>query len=94
MPNTILTEENLKEYLTENTGKINFENFYWLSNNFIAKLGKMCPNLQQLSLRRMPQITNKIWAEMFEYFRELKVVDFCDCDGMVSTALNLMLRKN
>jgi len=54
LPNTILTEENLKEYLTENTGKINFENFYWLSNNFIAKLGKMCPNLQQLSLRRMP----------------------------------------
>jgi len=57
-PQTVLTEENLKEYLTETTGKVNLENHYWISNSFISKLGRMSPNLQELSLRRMPQITN------------------------------------
>jgi len=42
---TVLTEENLKQYLNEQTGKVNLENHYWISNNFISKLGRMAPNL-------------------------------------------------
>lgn len=53
-PRTVLTEENLKDYLNDQTGKVNLENHYWISNSFISKLGRMTPNLQQLSLRRMP----------------------------------------
>jgi hypothetical protein len=54
----VLTEENLKEYISGETAKINLENHYWISNSFISKLGRMAPNLLELSLRRMPQITN------------------------------------
>lgn len=53
----------------------------------------MAPNLQELSLRRMPQITNQVFAEVFEYLTHLRIIDFCDCDGLHSTALQLMLRK-
>ena len=45
LPHTILTEENLKEYLNDLTGNVNFENHYWISNSFISKLGRMTPNL-------------------------------------------------
>ena len=93
-PRTILTEENLKEYLDDETMKINLENHYWISNSFIAKLGRMAPSLQELSLRRMPQITNKIFAEVFENLETLTTVDFCDCEGLFSSAFQLLLRKN
>jgi hypothetical protein len=65
-PATVLNEENLKEYLTPETVKLNLENHYWISNSFISKLSKMAPNLRQLSLRRMPQITNQFFAEAFK----------------------------
>ena len=86
-PNTVLTEENLKEYLTNETVKVNLENHYWISNSFISKLGRMSPNLQELSLRRMPQITNQVFAEVFDHLTSLRTVDFCDCDGLHSSAL-------
>lgn len=50
---TILTEENLKKYLSEETIKLNIEHHYWLKDSFLSKIGKMAPNLQQLSLRRL-----------------------------------------
>ena len=62
---TILTEENLKKYLTEETTTLNLEHHYWISNSVISKLSLLVPNLQELSLRRMPQITNMIFANLF-----------------------------
>lgn len=94
LPPTVLTEETLKEYLNAGTGKVNFENYYWISNAFLSKLGRLTPNLQALSLRRMPQITNKVFADMFEFFGHLRTVDLCDCEGLQQTALQLMLRRN
>jgi hypothetical protein len=82
LPPTVLTEETLKEYLNAGTGKVNFENYYWISNSFLSKLGRLTPNLQALSLRRMPQITNKVFADMFEFFGHLRTVDLCDCEGL------------
>lgn len=93
-PHTVLTEENLKEYLNDQTVKVNLENHYWISNSFISKIGRMSPNLLTLSLRRMPQITNQIFAEVFEHLSQLQTVDLCDCDGLYPTALQLLLRKN
>lgn len=45
MPRTILNEENLKLYLTEETLRLNLENHYWLKNNMIDKIGRMAPNM-------------------------------------------------
>ena len=67
MPRTILNEENLKEYLTEDTLRLNLENHYWLKNNMIDKIGRMAPNMQVLSLRRMKFITNPVFAQIFKY---------------------------
>lgn len=60
-----MTEENLVAVLSHETEKLNLENHYWLSIKFISKIGMMAPNLQELSLRRMSNITNLAFADMF-----------------------------
>ena len=37
MPRTILNEENLREYLSEETLRLNLENHYWIKNTMIDK---------------------------------------------------------
>ena len=44
-PRTILNEENLREYLSEETLRLNLENHYWIKNNMIEKIGRMSPNI-------------------------------------------------
>jgi len=67
MPRTILNEENLREYLSEETLRLNLENHYWIKNNVIEKIGRMAPNLQVLSLRRMKFVNNLVFAQIFKY---------------------------
>lgn len=45
MPKTILNAENLKEYLSPDTLRLNLENHYWINNNMIDKIGVMAPNI-------------------------------------------------
>ena len=45
MPRTILNEENLREFLSDETLRLNLENHYWIKNNFIDKIGRMAPNI-------------------------------------------------
>jgi len=71
-PKTILNEENLKAYLSDETTKLDLENHYWLRNNFIDKIGRMAPNLQHLSLRRMKFINNTCFADIFRYLEKLE----------------------
>mmetsp|Transcript_10602 Transcript_10602/g.14287 ORF Transcript_10602/g.14287 Transcript_10602/m.14287 type:complete len:258 (+) Transcript_10602:1311-2084(+) len=94
MPRTILNEENLREYLSENTLRLNLENHYWIKNNMICNIGRMAPNLLVLSLRRMKFITNPIFAEVFKYLSQLERIDLTDCLGLLPTACNLLLDKN
>lgn len=58
LPNKILTEENLVRILSDETEKLNLENHYWLSSSFIGKISSVAPNIQELCLRRMPNINN------------------------------------
>ena len=94
MPRTILNEENLKQYLTEETLRLNLENHYWLKNNMIDKIGRMAPNMQVLSLRRMKFITNPVFAQIFKYMRQLQRVDLTDCDGLLTSASCLLVDNN
>jgi hypothetical protein len=66
LPSKINTEENLVRILSVETEKLNLENHYWLSAKFLAKLGMMAPNLIELSLRRMSNITNMAFADIFK----------------------------
>ena len=94
MPRTVLNEENFKTSVNDETERLVLENHYWIRNNIISKLGRMAPNLQELSLRRMKNITNPVFAEIFMYLKKLTHLDLTDCDGLLTTATNLVLDNN
>ena len=94
MPKTILNEENFKENVTVETTRVALENHYWLKNNVLSKLGRMAPNLTMLSLRRMKNITNPVFAEIFSNLKQLTHIDLIDCHGLLTTACNLMIDNN
>ncbi len=87
MPKRILTEENLVAVLSHETEKLNLENHYWLSTRLISKIGMMAPNLKELSLRRMSEITNLAFSEIFRCLINLETVDLSDCRGLHPSAL-------
>lgn len=62
---TVLTEENLKKILSKKTTKLNLEHANWLKNSFLNKIGRLAPNLQTLSLRRLA-ISNEAFIEIFK----------------------------
>lgn len=64
-PMTVLTEENLKKILSKETTKLNLEHAYWLKDNFMNKLGRLAPNLQTLSLRRVA-ISDEAFQSLFK----------------------------
>jgi hypothetical protein len=64
-PHTVLTEENMRTILNDETEKLNLEACYWIKPQFITKIGKMAPNLSEISFRRMTHITNPDFAEVF-----------------------------
>jgi len=74
MPRTVLTEENLRKYLSQETLRLNLEHHYWLKDSFVSKLGRMVPNLQVLSLRRL-KITDDAFFEMFSHLRHVQRLD-------------------
>lgn len=94
MPRTILNEENLREYLSDETLRLNLENHYWIKNNMLDKVGRMAPNIQVLSLRRMKFITNPVFAQIFKYMRSIKRIDLTDCIGLLSTGCSLLIDNN
>lgn len=94
MPRTILNEENLREYLSHETLRLNLENHYWIKNNMIDKVGRMAPNIQVLSLRRMKFITNPVFAQIFKYMRQIKRIDLTDCNGLLISACSLLIDNN
>lgn len=93
-PRNILNEEHLKEYLDKTTLKLDLENHYWLKNSFIDKLGRMAPNLQVFSLRRMKFIDDVTFAEIFKHLNKLIRIDLMDCEGLYASAAQLMIEKN
>jgi len=77
-PRTVLTEENLRQYLSEETLKLNLEHHYWLKDAFLNKIGRMAPNLRILSLRRL-KISNASFSAIFGTLEKVEVLDISDC---------------
>ena len=46
LPNTVLTEENLKSYLSHHLERLFIDNHHWLRENFIDKIGRLSPNIR------------------------------------------------
>ena len=44
---TVLTEENLKKFLSIETLKLNLDHHNWLKDSFLAKIGGLAPKLER-----------------------------------------------
>jgi hypothetical protein len=93
LPRTVLTEENLKNYLGSETEKINLEHHYWLKENFIDKIGRMAPNLRELSLRRL-KVSNTAFTEIVAHLRKLERIDVSDCPLIQVPGMKILLDNN
>ena len=82
----IMNEENFKSVISTETKKINLEAHYWLTAT-LSKIGLIAPNLCELSLRRMNQLNNINFRDIFAPLRNLTNIDFADCTGLYSSAL-------
>jgi len=89
-----MNEENFKSLINVETKKINLENHYWLKPELLSKIGIIAHNLQELSLRRMNLLTNMNFKDIFEACHHLVSIDFADCTGLHSTALQLCFKNN
>jgi hypothetical protein len=81
LPKTIVTEEALKNYLGPETERVNLEHHYWVKDNFIDKIGRMAPNLRELSLRRM-HVSNRAFSAVVAELKELRRIDISDCPNI------------
>lgn len=80
--------------MSSETQKLNLENHYWLSVALMGKIGMMAPNLKELSLRRMGNVTNLAFSDIFRCLANLETVDLSDCLGLNSSALKLLVKNN
>ncbi len=93
LPHTVLTEENLKVYLTHETDKLDLEHSYWLKEVFLDKIGRMAPNLREISLRRL-KISDRAFTEIMTHLKKLNIVDISDCVNLNETGVKTMLTNN
>lgn len=66
LPPDNLTEEWVKTNLNSSVELLSLENCYWLSKSLISKIGRMDPNLKELSLRNL-EIDNTILTTILRY---------------------------
>ena len=83
----------MKVYLTSETEKLNLEHSYWLKDTFIDKIGRMSPNLRQLSLRRL-RVSNKAFTEIMIHMKHLERVDISDCPNIYESGMKVLLSNN
>ena len=93
LPQTILSEENLRVYLTSETEKLNLEHSYWLKDVFLDKIGRMAPNLRQLSLRRL-KISNRAFTEIASHLKHLERLDISDCPNIQESGMRSLMTNN
>ena len=93
LPRTVLTEEAMKEYIGHETEKLNLEHHYWLKEAFLDKVGRMAPNLRELSLRRM-KISNRAFSAIVAELRFLRKIDVSDCHHLEESGFKILLDNN
>jgi len=89
----VLTEEVLKEYLTADTERLNLEHHYWIKNNFLDKVGRMAPNLKELSLRRMA-VSDEAFKLLSRELKQLTKLDISYCSLIHEDTLCELMGNN
>ena len=90
---TVLTEETLRKYLGNETERVTLEHHYWINDHFLDKIGRMAPNLKELSLRRM-KITNRAFTGIVQELSGLIKIDVSSCPFIEESGLKIMFEKN
>lgn len=86
LPETILTEENLKQLLSKDLKALNLNEHFWLKNNFIDKIGRMAPNLVELSIRGL-KVTSEVFIDLVKHMGLLKILDISNCKLLEERAI-------
>jgi hypothetical protein len=81
LPPENVTEEWIKSNLNEKVKLLRLENCYWLSKDLISKIGRINPNLKELSFRNL-NIENSMIANLVKWAKEIEVLDVSYCDGL------------
>jgi hypothetical protein len=90
---TVLTEENLKKFLSIETLKLNLDHHNWLKDSFLAKIGGLAPNLKDLCLRRLP-ISNASFTELVHKLHHLEKLDVSDCSLIEESGMKELFKNN
>ena len=92
LPPENITEEWVKDNLSGNVTKINFENCYWLSKDLISKLGRLDPNLKKISLRNL-DLSNYMVENILQYAKDVEELDISNCTGLTKGLLEIIAEK-
>ena len=92
LPPENITEEWVKDNLSGNVTKINFENCYWLSKDLISKLGRLDPNLKKVSLRNL-DLSNYMIENILQYAKDVEELDISNCTGLTKGLLEIIAEK-
>lgn len=93
LPETVLTEESLKDSLSRDLRKLNLDNHFWIKNNFIDKIGRMAPNLVEISLRGL-KITSQSFSDLVKHLGLLKIIDISNCRLLEEDAILSLAETN
>ena len=92
LPPENITEEWVKDNLSEKVTKINFENCYWLTKDLVSKLGRLDPKLKKISLRNL-DLSNYIVENIIASCKELEELDISNCTGLTNGLLEIISEK-
>lgn len=81
LPPEYIKEEWLKLNLNSKVEMLRIDNCYWLSQDFLSKIGRLDQNLKELSLRNL-EINNMIITNVVRWAKELEVLDISNCKGL------------
>ena len=93
LPESVLSQENLKNSLSHDLKSLNLNNHYWLKNNFLDKIGRMAQNLVELSLRGL-RISTPTFIDLVKHMGLLKILDISNCKLLTEEAIIKLAETN
>lgn len=69
------------------------EHHYWIKDSFLEKIGRMTPNILELSLRRI-KISNKAFTLIVKEIKKLLRIDISDCPNILESSMKILLDNN
>jgi len=93
MPGTIVTEEKLKDIVTAETDRLLLDNHYWITDEFIGKLGRMAPNLKHLSFKGI-NVSNDCFMDCVTRMKFLQIVDVSNCRSLEESGVKALVKTS